>query len=125
MSAGNDRIQPILDRFSVEMERVIGGLDVVIGKENAKQTVTSGDGDLETQPSILLKDPKIESIVERLSDCLDKHDADAIALIAEIRASLKPSDGHEMLLKLESQINSFKFEEAKETLDVMTKAVNF
>ncbi len=121
----NDRIPPLLNRFSAEMERVITGLDDFTGKENKRQIEKSDDiGGLEIQPFGNLKDPLIKSLFGRLSDLLDKRDSDAIVLITEIKALLKPSNINETFLKLEAQIDSFKFEQAKETLNIVNKAVD-
>jgi len=52
---------------------------------------------------------------------LDRHDSDALAIAAEIKSLLGPSNMNPSFLKLESQINSFKFEAAKDTLEQAVK----
>jgi PAS domain S-box-containing protein len=117
----SDRIPNLLDRFAKEVARIMGTLDAFITIENARQTEPAGGGELENKPAKVLEAPRFKKLFQELSDLIDKHDADGIELVAKIKTRLAPSHISDNFLRLETQINSFKFEQAKKTLEQATK----
>jgi len=119
---GSDRIPNLLDSFAKEVARVMAALDTFIKNEDARRTEEpAGDGELEIQPPKALETPCLKKLLQELSDLIDKRDSDVIKLVAEIKTLLGPSNISDNFLKLESHINSFKFEHAKEALEQATK----
>ena len=122
---GSDRIPNLLDSFAKEVARVMAALDTFIKNEDARRTEeAAGDGKLEIQPPKALETPRLKKLFQELSDLIDKRDSDVIKLVAEIKTLLGPSNISDNFLKLESQINSFKFEQAKEALEQVTKELD-
>jgi HPt (histidine-containing phosphotransfer) domain-containing protein len=118
----SDRIPKLLDRFAEEVARIMAALDAFLKSEDAKQTETAtGVGGQESQPSRVLEASRLKKLFKELSDLIDKRDADVIRLVAEIKTCLGPSFINNSFLKLESLINSFKFEQAKKVLVQATK----
>ena len=100
----------------------MAALDVFIKNEEAgKVAAVANDGELEKQPSRALETSRLQNLFQELSGLIDKRDSDVIKLVAEIKTVLGPSNISEVFLKLESQIDSFKFEQAKETLVQTTR----
>ena len=119
---GSDRIPNLLDSFAKEVARVMAALDAFIKNEDARRTEeAAGGGELEIYPPKALETPRLKKLFQELSDLIDKRDSDVIKLVAEIKTLLGPSNISDTFLKLESQINSFKFEQAKEALEQVTK----
>ncbi len=118
----SDIISNLLDRFAKEVARIMAALDAFIKSEDVRQTETAiGVGDLKSQPPKALEAPRLKKLFQELSDLIDNRDADVIKLVAEIKTCLGPSYISDSFLKLESQINNFKFEQAKEALVQATK----
>ena len=105
--------------------RVLAALDSFIEKKDAGRTeeVTS-EGEFKIQPSEVLEKLHCKKLFQELADLIDEHDSDAIKLVAKIRALLGSSDTSDNFQRLESQINSFKFEQAKEALEQTIKELN-
>jgi PAS domain S-box-containing protein len=121
----SDRIPNLLDSFAKEVACVLAALNGFIKKEDAGQTeVAAGGGEIEIQVSRALETPRLKKLFQKLSTLIDKRDADVIKLVAEIRKLLGPSNISDNFLKLESQINSFKFKKAKEALEQTTKELD-
>jgi polar amino acid transport system substrate-binding protein len=113
----SDRIPDLLDRFDTEIACMMASLDAFIESKGLRQTDgADGSEELENQPSKAMEASGLKKLFRELSDLIDKHDADVIKLVAEIKTGLGPSHISDRFLELESQINSFKFEQAKQTL---------
>jgi len=122
---GSDRFPNLLDRLAKEVARIMAALDAFIKSEDARQTETAaGGGELKSQPPKALEAPRLKKLFQELSDLIDNRDADVIKLVAEIKTRLGPSHISDSFLNLESLINSFKFEQAKETLAQATKELD-
>jgi HPt (histidine-containing phosphotransfer) domain-containing protein len=122
---GSDRIPNLLDSFVKEGARVMAALDAFIKNEDAGRTDgAAAGGDLEIQPPKPLETHHLKKLFQELSDLIDKRDSDVIKLVAEIKNLLGPSNISDNFLKLESKINSFKFEQGKEALEQATKELN-
>jgi signal transduction histidine kinase/CheY-like chemotaxis protein/HPt (histidine-containing phosphotransfer) domain-containing protein len=117
-----DRIPALLNRFDREVTRALAALDAFLKNEAAGQTddaAHSGDHrilHLSERETIRLKE-----LFQELSDLIDQRDSDALNLVADIKALIGPSHISGSFLQLESQINSFAFELAQNTL-AQTKA---
>jgi PAS domain S-box-containing protein len=122
---GSDRIPNLLDSFTKEVTRVMAALDALIESEDAGRTEEAAGGEeLEIQSPISLETPRLKKLFQELSDLIDKRDSDVIKLVAEIKTLLGPSNISGNFLKLESQINRFKFGQAKEALEQATKELD-
>ena len=122
---GSDRIPDLLDRFAKEVARVMAALDTFIKNEDARRTgEAAGGGEPGILPPKALEMPRLKKLFQELSDLIDKRDSDVIKLVAEIKTLLGPSNISNNFLKLESHINSFKFEHAKEALEHVTKELD-
>ena len=66
---------------------------------------------------LALATPRLKKLFQELSELIDRRDSDVIKLVAEIKKLLGSSDIGDAFLKLESLVNSFKFEQAKVTLE--------
>ena len=122
IAGGNDRIPNLLDRFSKEVARVMKALDDFIKNEDTRRSeqTASGDEPADQTPKSVAA-PSLKKMFQELSELIDKHDSDVIKLVAEIKTLLGPSNINDNFLKLESYINSFKFEQAKKALEQATK----
>jgi PAS domain S-box-containing protein len=121
----SDRLPDLLGIFAKEVARVMAALDAFIKKEDAKRAEeASACLELETQPLEALDKTRIIKLVHELSDLIVKRDSDVIKLVAEIKAGLAPSRISVNFLRLESRINSFKFDEAKEALEQVVKELD-
>jgi PAS domain S-box-containing protein len=107
----NDRIPDLLERFATEVARVMAALEAFIKNEDAMRI----EGAADTPPGELATD-RLKKLFQELSELIDNRDSDVIKLVADIKTLLDPSHIGDNFLKLESQINSFKFEQAKKTL---------
>jgi len=113
----SDRIPDLLDRFAKEVVQVMTVLDGFIKNENAGRTEeTTTGGEPETRSMEALDAIRFKKLFQELSDLINERDSDVIKFIAKIKTQLGPSNIGDHFLKLESQINSFKFKQAKETL---------
>lgn len=116
----------LLDSFANVVARVMAALDTFIKNEDAGRTEAAAGGEaLGIQSSKTLGTPRLKNFLQELSDLLNKRDADAIKLVAVIKTWLGPSNISDNFLKLESQINCLKFEQAKKVLAQTTKELNF
>jgi len=97
--------------------QVMTVLDGFIKNENAGRTEeTTTGGEPETRSMEALDAIRFKKLFQELSDLINERDSDVIKFIAKIKTQLGPSNIGDHFLKLESQINSFKFKQAKETL---------
>jgi len=95
----------------------MAALDDFIKSEEAKRSEETAGGEApEDQPLTALARTRLKKLFQELSEFIDKRDSDAIKLVADIKALVGPSNISDNFLKLESCINSFKFEQAKEAL---------
>ena len=119
----HDRIPVLLDRFAKELARVMAALDTFIKNEDAGQRTEGAQGSREFEDRCPTEPEKLhfKKLFQELSDLIDKRDSDALTLVAEIKTVLGPSNISGSFLKLESLVNSFRFEQAKETLGQTTK----
>jgi HPt (histidine-containing phosphotransfer) domain-containing protein len=117
----SDRIPDLLENFNKEVARVMAALDTFIKNEDARRTeAAAGSGGVD----IPLEAARLKKLFQELSDLTDKRDSDVIKLVAEIKALLGPSNISDNFLKMESHINSFQFEHAKEALEHVTEELN-
>ena len=120
-----DRIPNLLESFAKEISRVMAALDSFIQNEEVLKTKeTANSGEPKIQHLKALETPRFKKLFQELSDLIDKRDSDVLKIIAEIKTLLGPSNISGNFLKLESQIKSFKFEQAKEALEQVTKELN-
>ncbi len=124
-NSSGDSIPHLMDRFSAEIEYVTKGLGEFIGNRTARQTeALEGSGELENRSDKELSSSRIEAQFQKLSNLLEQRDAGVIKVIAEIKEILGPSRVSDGFFKLESQIDSFLFEQAQKTLEQVTSELN-
>ncbi|MCP3951693.1 MAG: PAS domain S-box protein, partial [Desulfobacterales bacterium] len=117
-----NRLPDLLDSFGKEVARVMATLDAFIKNEAARRVaVAARGGELAKQPPRALETSRLKKLFQELSGLIDKQDSDVIELVAEIKTVLGRSNISAVFLGLESQINSFKFEQAQKTLAQMTR----
>jgi len=121
-----DAIPDLLNRFGKEVTCVMTVLDAFIRNEGAKRTEAAAteDESLTRSPSALDM-TRLEKRFQELSGLIDERDSDVIKLIVQIKSLLGPSHISKKMLKLESLINRFKFDQAKETLEQVAKELGF
>jgi CheY-like chemotaxis protein len=118
----SDRISNLMDPFAKEVMRIMTTLDVYTKRERTARTETAIDkATFETQPKEVLETHSLKKLFQELSTLIDERDSDAIKVAAKIKKLLGPSNISNNFQNLESQINSFKFEQAKEALEQATK----
>ncbi len=61
---------------------------------------------------------RLKAVFEKLSNLIDEGDSDALELVVEIKDLL---GGTDEVGKLESQIDDYEFEDARETFDLISK----
>ena len=121
----SERTPDLLERFGNEIERVMSSLEAFFENEAPMQTdETAGGRENESQPAAVLAVPQLKRLFQQLSEFIEKRDSDAIKLVAEIRTLLDPSGIGDHFLKLESEVNRFRFELAKESLEQATKELD-
>jgi PAS domain S-box-containing protein len=120
-----DRLPKLLDRFTREVSRVVADLDTFINGDTPQAEKASEDGVHRPPPLAESETRRLKPLFKELSDLIDERDSDALSLVARIKTLLGPSHARGTFLKLESQINSFAFEQAKETLVQTTIALGF
>ena len=122
----SDGISIQLERFCMEVTRVMAALDDFIKIEDAKHSQEASiGGDSPTHPPKALEEAHIQMLFQELSGLIDEHDADVIKKVAEIKTLLGASDISSSFLKLESLLYRYKFEKAKEFLTLTTKELGF
>ena len=121
----DDSIPHLLNLYSVEFEYVLRGIGEFIENTTARQAeANDGSGVMETRSHKEFKSSRVEDKFQKLSSLLDQRDSDAIQLIVEIKEVLGPSRVSDDFLEMESQINSFKFQQAQKTLEQVTRELN-
>ena len=124
-SDDSDRLADLLDRFSDEIELVMSSLGAFFTNETDKQTgVAAEDGEVRTTPPEALAASELKALFQQLSDFIENRDSDAIKLVGEIKALLGPSGVSDNFLKLESEVNRFRFERAKVALPYAAKELD-
>ncbi|MCP4690040.1 MAG: PAS domain S-box protein, partial [Desulfobacterales bacterium] len=112
-----DRTSKLLDGLARENARVMAALDAFIADRAPEDRAGAAGGESSESPAPNTSEaPRLKELLQELSDLIDQRDSDVIKLVAEIKILLGPSNISDDFLELESQINSFKFEQAKETL---------
>jgi len=113
----SDRIPHLLDGFAKEVARVMAALDTFIQNEEAGITEETAGGEV-------LETPGLRKLFQELSNLIDERDSDALKLVDKIKTLLDPSHISGAFLNLDTQLSSFKFEQAKEALEQVTKELN-
>ena len=122
---GDSNLLPnILNRFSEEVIQVMAALDDFINKEiKGPSEEAAADEMFPTHPGKTHRAPHLQKLFQELSDRIDEHDADVIKLVEEIKLLLGPSSIGYNFSKLESLVNSFKFKQAREALELVAKEI--
>ena len=121
-----DRLPALLNRFDREVTRVMATLDAFLKNEAAGQTDDAAySGDHEIQQLTEQEKAHLKQLFQELAGLIDKRDSDALTIVADIKELLGPSNISGSFLELESQINSFAFELAQNTLEQTTAGLGF
>lgn len=121
----SDRIPKLLDSFAKEVTRVMAALDAFLKRDDpGRFEEAAGGGELENLDPKVLEMPRLKELFQNLSGLIDEHDSDVIKLVGEIKELLGPSNVSDHFLKLESQLDSFKFEQAKVTFERIAKELD-
>jgi CheY-like chemotaxis protein/nitrogen-specific signal transduction histidine kinase len=117
-----ETIPGLVDHFAKESKRVMKALDAFFRKENAIRTkAAAGSGEAGSPPLQAFESSRLKKLLQELAGLIDERDSDAIKLVADIKALLDPSGISKNFRVLESRIVHFKFEQAKEALERVTK----
>jgi PAS domain S-box-containing protein len=121
----HDGIPHFLDRFSREVATVMAALKAFIEDEDEKQIeAAAADERPENRSPGELETPRLQRLLQDLAELIENRDSDVIRIVTELKALLGPAHINDNFLKLESQINRFKFEQAGETLEQVTKELD-
>ncbi len=108
--------------FDEEVASVMTALDAFIKDQETKRIeATAGDEKNDSRSSEILETPHLRKLFEELAGYIESRDSDVIRTIAEIKALIGPTRISDHFLKLEGQINRFKFAQAGETLEQITE----
>ncbi len=117
-----DHMPNLLDSFGKEIARVMTALDVFLASADAGQGESMVASDRTENTTIQARErSRFKELFQELSGLIDTRDSDVIKLVAKIRDLLGPTNISTTFLKLESQIDSFKFEQAQKTLGQMSR----
>jgi len=101
-------------------------LDAFLKNEAAGQTDDAAcSGEHEMQHLTEQEKAHLQQLFQELAGLIDKRDSDALTIVAAIKELLGPSNISSSFLALESQINSFAFELAQNTLEQTTAGLGF
>ena len=121
----SDQIPKLMESFTHELGRIMTALDAFMHDMDSGHTEDStGEGEPETQSTKGLDVHRIKKLIQELSVLIDERDSDVIKVIDKIKSMLGSTLVSDNLSKLESQLNSFKFEHAKETLEAVTRELD-
>ncbi len=81
--------------------------------ENLNRSSNAGERQQHDTAAI---DPRISGVLARLNRCLDEGDSDAETCLPELKKTLHSKNLNDMYARLETQITTFEFGEAKKTL---------
>ncbi len=106
-----ERIPALTSSLSGEAKRVMTALALLFPEKDLEQSQEApGEGEPETPDRKRLKE-----VFEELSGLIDEGDSGAMDLVGEIKELLGPSGITGDIRLLESQIDDYEFEEARET----------
>jgi polar amino acid transport system substrate-binding protein len=113
-------IPALMGSFAMEVNRVMAALEPIVLERNRQQP---GEFHEAVEPNPL-NAAQLEGIPEELSSLIDEGDSEAIALVGRLKDLLGSSRLAEKVLRLESQIEDYEFEDARTTLDQILKQLN-
>ena len=118
----HDRIGDYSERFAKEVAAVMTSLDRFIKDQDARRIEAAATGEKHDSSSPgTLEMPRLRQLFQELADLIENRDSDVIRIVTELKALLGSTHINDNFLKLESQINRFKFEQAGETLEQVTE----
>ncbi|MDM8556395.1 ATP-binding protein [Desulfococcaceae bacterium HSG7] len=111
-----DLIPELMAALSQEVKRVMAELEPLFREKHRQDEEVldvggSGVPDME----------RLKEIFKKLKGLLDEGDSDALEFIGEIKNFLRPFGITDDVRKLESQIDDYEFEKARETLERISK----
>ncbi|MDM8556391.1 ATP-binding protein [Desulfococcaceae bacterium HSG7] len=115
-----DLIPELSTSLSREVERVIPALEALFREKDSPQSEETYDNG-ESEP---LNMERLKAVFEKLSEFIDEGDSDALELIGEIKDLLGPARITDDVRKLESQIDEYEFEDARETFRRILKELD-
>ncbi|MDM8556389.1 ATP-binding protein [Desulfococcaceae bacterium HSG7] len=105
-----ERIPKLLASLSEEVERVMPALEALFREKDQSQSEETSDNG-KHEP---LDMGRLKAVFKKLSNLIEDGDSDALDLVVEIKDLLGNTDD---VRKLESQIDDYEFEEARETFE--------
>ncbi len=116
-TGARNRLPLLWKHFDGEVGRIMRSLDTLKTEDSAGRSAgDDSSGDTEKRGAAEPEVSRCKALFQALSDLIDERDADALTLVSEIKTLLGPAKITRRFLTLESQVNSFKFAQAKETL---------
>jgi HPt (histidine-containing phosphotransfer) domain-containing protein len=112
-----DSLSALLTRFASEIQRVIGSVERFLKSEVEGRTNEIHDnGDAQIKQFSKFHASRVKELSQELSDLIEKRDSDALQIVADLKVVLGPEKINNEFLKLESHLNRFAFESAKDAL---------
>ncbi|MDM8525682.1 ATP-binding protein [Desulfococcaceae bacterium HSG8] len=112
-----DRISDLSASFSIEVKRVMTALASLFSETDIKQTEAVQDVEVLDREQLL-------KVFEELSELIEEGNPDALSLVENIRKLPGPARITDDFRKLESQIDDYEFEEARDTFNRILKELN-
>ncbi|MCP4098028.1 MAG: hypothetical protein GY748_17495 [Planctomycetaceae bacterium] len=117
-----DRIPDLMIAFSEEVRRVIKALDHLFPKKKTEIAELVQEGMmLETLNPEILNLKKLKAIFKELSQLIDDGKFDALELLQQLKEELGPAGITDDVLKLESLLNDYDFDEARSSAHRISK----
>ena len=117
-------IPGLLESLTKEIARVMASLDTIFSPRVSEQSGKETDGgQTKAMPLDSADKERLRGLLKDLSDLIDDRDSDVINLIGEIKTILGPTNVTEDFINLETEINSFNFEDAKVTVERFAKEI--
>jgi PAS domain S-box-containing protein len=118
-------ITELLESMTKEINRVMASLDVFFSPRGPESSGKETDaGQIKAMPLDSADKERLRGLLNDLSALIDGRDSDVIKLISEIKAILGSTNITDDFIKLETEINSFNFEDAKVTINQFVESLS-
>ncbi|MCP4344101.1 MAG: DUF3365 domain-containing protein [Desulfobacterales bacterium] len=120
-----DQIPDLMTAFSEEVRRVIKALDPLFPKKKTEIAEPVQEGLMpETLNPEILNLKKLKAIFKELSQFIDDGKFDALELLQQLKEELGPAGITDDVLKLESLLNDYDFDEARSAARRISKVLS-
>jgi PAS domain S-box-containing protein len=121
----SDRMPELLHGLANEIARVMVALDTLFRRRIPElHEEEPGSEEVIGRPHEILDKGRLKELLDRLSVLINERDSDVIKLAGEIKKYLGTSGINDIFIKLENELNSFKFEDAQTTVERFIKEID-